>query len=491
MKQFRKIIFWLHLCAGVFAGIVVLIMSATGVALTYEKQMLAWADLRNYRLAPPGPDASRLPIGLLLEKARSERGALPSTVTVRPGAADPVAFAYGREATLYANPYSGEILGEGSSGLRSFFRFMTDWHRWLGAGGENRNIGKAITGACNLAFLFIVASGFYLWWPRNWRWPNVRSVVLFRGGLRGKARDFNWHNVIGFWSAVPLFFVVLSATIISYPWASDLVYRVAGEEPPARRGPGFGPGGPNRTGGPGGQGGATEPRKTGRRRDNSAGPDTPQGGLRAEMPLPAEPGMRRANASGSGSQGVSATTGLGEAGARSRREGSRAGRRGERSGGADRTQRERGRAGLDSAPADIHLEDLETLFARARQQVSGWRTISLRMPQSDGEPASFLIDQGSGGQPHLRSTLTLERRTAAVVNWETFSDGSRGRRLRSWLRFIHTGEAGGLAGQTIAGMVSAGAVFLVYTGLALATRRFFAWLARVRRPAREEVAVED
>ncbi len=251
IMKLRKILFWLHLCCGVFAGIVVLIMSATGVALTYEKQMLAWADLRGYRQPPPSADARRLPIDALLAKARAERGGLPSTVTVRPGRDQPVALGYGRETTVYANPYSGAILGEGSSGLRSFFRVMTDWHRWLGAGGANRNIGRAITGACNLAFLFIVVSGLYLWWPRSWRWPNLRPVVWFRGGLRGKARDFNWHNVIGFWSLVPLFFVVLSGTVMSYPWANNLVYRLAGEEPPVRRGPGgpgFGPGGP---GGPG------------------------------------------------------------------------------------------------------------------------------------------------------------------------------------------------------------------------------------------------
>jgi hypothetical protein len=36
----------------------------------------------------------------------------------------------------------------------------------------------------------------------------------------------------------------------------------------------------------------------------------------------------------------------------------------------------------------------------------------------------------------------------------------------------------GLPGQTIAGLVSAGAVVLGWTGFALAWRRFRAWLAR-------------
>jgi uncharacterized iron-regulated membrane protein len=55
---FRKILFWLHLCTVVAAGIVVLTMSVTGVLLMYEKQMTAWSD-RKYRVTPTlsGSDA--------------------------------------------------------------------------------------------------------------------------------------------------------------------------------------------------------------------------------------------------------------------------------------------------------------------------------------------------------------------------------------------------------------------------------------------------
>ena len=53
MNRFRKIIFWCHLPVGVTAGIVILIMSVTGALLAYEKQIIAWADKRNYRVTPP------------------------------------------------------------------------------------------------------------------------------------------------------------------------------------------------------------------------------------------------------------------------------------------------------------------------------------------------------------------------------------------------------------------------------------------------------
>ena len=61
------------------------------------------------------------------------------------------------------------------------------------------------------------------------------------------------------------------------------------------------------------------------------------------------------------------------------------------------------------------------------------------------------------------STVTLDRGTAG------------GQRLRSVLRFAHTGEVLGMAGQTIAGLASLGTALLVWTGLALSWHRFWAW----------------
>jgi uncharacterized iron-regulated membrane protein len=145
-----------------------------------------------------------------------------------------VEVAFGRERTIFLNAYTGAVLGDGTPGPKRFFRLVTDWHRWLGQEGPRRALGKSVTGLANLGFLFIVVSGLYLWWPRHWTRRTLRSVTLFRRGLRSKARDFNWHNVIGLWSWLPLVIVVASGVVISYPWASNAVYSVVGETPPAR-----------------------------------------------------------------------------------------------------------------------------------------------------------------------------------------------------------------------------------------------------------------
>jgi uncharacterized iron-regulated membrane protein len=403
MKLFRTILFWCHLVAGVSAGIVILIMSVTGVLLTYERQIMWWADTRGMQIAPPTANAPRLTIEGLLDAVRTARpGVAIQTVTLRSDPAAPAALALGREGTLYANPYTGALLGPGNVGVRDFFRSVTNWHRWLAINGASRPTARAVTGAANLVFLFIVCSGLYLWFPRTWRWPQFKQVLWFRRGLPGKARDFNWHNVIGFWSAVPLAIVVASATVISYPWATALVYRAAGETPPA--------------------------------------PARPAG-----------------------------------AGAQARREGGPA-REGRAGRDNDTTRSEQGRA--EPTAAGNPFAGLDASWARAEQQVEGWRSISLRIPVVATAPLAFTIDRGSAGQPQKRGTLTLDRATASVVRWEPFSSQSRGRQWRSILRFAHTGEVLGLTGQTIAGLVSLGGVFLVYTGLALSLRRFVSWRRR-------------
>ena len=375
MQFFRKVIFWLHLACGVTVGLVVFIMSITGVALTYEKQMLRWAD--GFHIDPPAGEARRLDPAALLEQAQAETGKAPGAVLFRSDPSAPARLYFGRES-FAVNPYTGERLGEGAVGLRRFFRTMIVWHRWLGQEGEGRAVGKAVTGACNLAFLFIVVSGCYLWWPKEWTWKQLRPVVFFRRGLQGKARDFNWHNVFGLWCAAPLFLVVGTAAFFSYSWPSGILYALTGEERPR--------------------------------------PSARGGGGSREKP---------------------------------------------------------------AAPASF--AGLNGLWEKAAASAPGWKSITLRLSERPGAPVTFSLDRGNGARPDLRSTLTLDRKSGAVVRLETPADIGAARNARSWIRWLHTGEAGGFAGQTLAGAASLAACMLVYTGWMLSWRRFRAWRERTRR----------
>lgn len=234
MRRLRPVLFWTHLIAGVISGIVVLIMSVTGVLLTYQKQMTLWADLRGVQAGPPAPGATRLSADSLLRLVAARERKTPTTVVWRQGTDMPVEVTYGREGRQYLNAYTGAVVGTGSASMRKVFSVATDWHRWLAMSDESRTTGRFVTGWSNLAFLVLVLTGMVLWWPRVVKWSALRQVLWFRTGLSPKARDFNWHNVIGIWSAIPLAVIVTSAAVISFPWASDLVYRAVGEAPPVR-----------------------------------------------------------------------------------------------------------------------------------------------------------------------------------------------------------------------------------------------------------------
>ena len=90
------------------------------------------------------------------------------------------------------------------------------------------------------------------------------------------------------------------------------------------------------------------------------------------------------------------------------------------------------------------------------------------------------MDRGNGFRPDLRSTLVLHRETGKVVKRETYADLGKAQSTRIWIRWLHTGEAGGWAGQTLAGIASLAGCFLVYTGWMLSWKRFQTWLVRRR-----------
>jgi uncharacterized iron-regulated membrane protein len=376
---------------------------------------------------PPGHTSERLPVETLVESLRVRRPDLqPTAVTVGADADATAVFTVGQQRTVHLDTYSGAVLGEGTRGTREFMSDLRAWHRWLAVEGEGRPLARAITGWSNVLFAFIALTGIYLWFPRKWTWQHIKPTFIVRGGLAGKARDFNWHNVIGVWSAIPLFIVVVSAVPISFPWASDAIYRAMGEAPPAR-------------------------------------------------------GGRAGGGQAAGRQGGGREGGAREVGERPRA--GREGARDDRTEGRREGRGERGEQRAEAAPPGR----LNELWAKAESRVDGWRTINLRLPNNAMAPVVFAIDRGDGGQPHLRSTLTLDRASGAEISYEDFSSQTPGRQVRSIMRFAHTGEVLGIPGQTVAGLVSAGGVVLVYTGIALTLRRFAAWVRRrrVRAPERE------
>ena len=132
----RKILFWIHLAMGCVAGAVILIMSVTGVLLMYQRQIITWFD-RDFRTISRQTGAVRLPVETMLAGIWSQKGSVPSAITLRAAPDAPAEVSFGREHVFFVDTYTGSVLGEGSQRTRSFFRTVEDWHRWLAASDQH------------------------------------------------------------------------------------------------------------------------------------------------------------------------------------------------------------------------------------------------------------------------------------------------------------------------------------------------------------------
>lgn len=388
---FPKVIFWLHLLAGVLAGLVILFLCGTGAILALEKEWVGWADRSGH--SGTQDQAQPLPLAELIARASEGReSAQASGVTLYAEPHQPWSVSFGRAEVEWIHPRTGALVHEGSRWAREWMRRFVEWHRWLGRDGAVRDWGKAITGAANVLFLFLVISGLVLWAPRRWTMESVKSALQLRLHGRGRARDWNWHTVAGFWMSPVLIVLTVSGLVISYRWAGNVVHWIAGSKPPA----------------------------VGSGRGGGAGP---------------------------------------------------------------------GATSFSVAPpnAESRPLDWDVAIAKVQTEFPSWEQMTLRLPHAGrGKelPAISISIRNKGSLPQSGALqLWLDPFTGAVLKREGYADYDAGRRLRAWLRFLHTGEALGTPGRYIAALGCLVGGMLVWTGFALAWRRLSVRRSAITREA--------
>ena len=433
MRLLRSTFFWLHLAAGLVCGAVILVMSFTGAVLAFEHEIVEWAERDVRRVEAPASGAAALPLDELLAKAReaatdpeAESAPRVSGVTVSSDSRDAVAVNFGRDlGVYYVDQYTGAVRVPATTRTHDFMHLMVDWHRRLAATGDYRETGRAITGASNAAFLFLAVSGLWLWWPRKWNLRVLKPSLWF-AGAKGKARDWNWHNVYGFWFLPVIIVLAATGMVISYRWASDLAYLAVGETPPAAPGPAVAPAQEFKIERPEGAKKLTYAEILSR--IQAATPGWTEITLREGLPQ-----RRGAPPAGQGqNQGMGPAAGTGQ------------------------------NAQANSTPAG------STEGARSGPR-DGLGRGSGRAPQ----PYSATVKADDGSPVFATTQIVLNPFSGEIINRSGYADQSAGRKVRSWLRYLHTGQALGWIGQLVAGLACVAGCVLVYTGFALSFRRFF------------------
>jgi uncharacterized iron-regulated membrane protein len=364
--MFRKCLFWSHLVVGVCTGVIVFIMSATGVLLTYEKQIIDWDEARYSVVASQGEQT--LTTDQVLNIARQkhpEENHIYIHWFNKEGRAIPI---WAGNHRYLLSPYSGAILLTGESTIVELLHFITDLHRWLAMELEEDSFAKEITAYSNLFFLYLILSGAYLWFPRRIRWSSIKSNLLLKKHMKNRhAKHYHWHHVFGFWAILPLFIIVATATLFHFQWANEILYSAYSMETPAPR----------------------------------------------------------------------------------------------------------------IRPETVKLVDgkqsYDYLYTVAKQHAldngaQDWYSMWVEFGREKGH-TRFYIDSSLGNNPVEAYALFLDNDTASVVKVERGSDWSAASQAWDVARYLHTGEDCGVIGQTIAGLASLAACFLVYTGFTLSWRR--------------------
>ena len=197
----RRVLFWMHLGAGVLISALVLFFATTGALLAYERPILHSADKRFYVTGVVSGNAVPMPLDALGVRAMAAVPAPIEMLTVYRDLNLPVEMLTARRTVYLVNRYSGEVQGPVSPRLRAFFAEVTALHRWFGLSNASHATAVAVKGGAALLFLFLVLSGSVLWIPRHWSRSSIRTSMVPRLDAHGRARNYNWHKVAGFWTA--------------------------------------------------------------------------------------------------------------------------------------------------------------------------------------------------------------------------------------------------------------------------------------------------
>ncbi len=227
----RTIVFWLHLSVASAAGAVVFMLAATGVILSLEETALGVAEGR-WRVEVQDGSA-RLPPEAIVQAA----GLAATSLQYASDPRSAVRVYEGRDLYARVDPYTGRVLGLGPGALEGFFQDVRGWHRWFNLSGSSVRTGRAVTGAVNAAFLFLLLTGPVLWIPRPLSKRSLAAVLLLRPRARGARRHLNWHRVVGIWSVLPLAVIAVTGMTTSYPSVADRLDPVVGRAIPAEAWP--------------------------------------------------------------------------------------------------------------------------------------------------------------------------------------------------------------------------------------------------------------
>ena len=200
----RKVWLNLHLWLGLTAGVALALIGLTGSLLVFSVPMLK-IELGSSRFAVDGPQVLSPAVDEWIANAKRTFNDISAIDFVGPGSIG-VQTASGESFRVNVDPYSGRALGR-YIWADTYTAYIYGLHGALTTSVSWRAFGRGLVGWIGLGMMISMATGLYLWWPRNQNW---RMAFSFKRGARGRRRLIDLHNIFAVYLYVPLFILAFT-----------------------------------------------------------------------------------------------------------------------------------------------------------------------------------------------------------------------------------------------------------------------------------------
>lgn len=226
---FRKLINDLHLWLGVASALVLFVVCLTGTIYTFKNEIEAFIEPDKFKIENTG--INQYSVKEMLTVLEENYTGKVQRVSISENKSKPVIFSINSEKgkrgeTLYVNPYTNQVIGQGNGPAHEFFMTIFKLHRWLLL---DMNIGRPIVGIATIIFVILSVSGLVLWFPKKIKgWKSIKPGFKIKFKANWKRINHDLHNTLGFYSLLIIIIMSLTGLCWSFDWYRDSLSTVLG-----------------------------------------------------------------------------------------------------------------------------------------------------------------------------------------------------------------------------------------------------------------------